>query len=263
MRPRITLARFLIRLGNFIQSIPIMVMRTDDLVEFSRQTYARQHVVASWSSTDLVEEGLYPEEAELLEKLPFNRGQLLLLGVGGGREMIPLARLGFQVTVVDFVPEMVDQAIQNASRHGLVVEGLIQEISRLELQENTYDVVWLSAAMYSSVPTRQRRLEMLQRIYKALRPNGYFVCQFHWGGAKMHSGFMEWARKASAWLTLGNIAYEPGDMLWHNIEFIHGFLSEEELNSEFQQSYFDLLHLIIPENRMRGGAVLKKPLSEG
>ncbi len=258
MRPRITLARFLLRLGSFIQSIPIMVMRPDDLVEFSRQTYARQHNVDSWGSPELVDEGLYAEESELLEKLPLTNGHLLLLGVGGGREAIPLARLGFQVTGVDFVPEMLNQAIQNAARHDVVIQGLVQEISRLELPENSYDAVWLSLAMYSSVPTRQRRIEMLQRIYKTLRPGGFFVCQFHWGAGKAPK--VSQARKALAWLTLGNISYEPGDMLWHNIEFIHGFLSVEELTAEFEKSGFEVIHLSIPEQRVRGGAVLKKPV---
>jgi SAM-dependent methyltransferase len=260
MRLRIALARSLIRLGNFIQSIPIMVMRPDDLVEFSRQTYARQSAVSGWSDPELVNEGLYAEESELLKKIPDPTGRLLLLGVGGGREVIPLARLGFQVTGVDFVPEMLEQAKRNAARQGIKIDGLVQEISRLELPENTYDLTWLSAAMYSCVPTRKRRLEMLRRIYKALRPGGFFICQFHWGAGKMHSSPVERARKAVAWLTLGNIPYEPGDMLWHNIEFIHGFLSIEELNSEFQKSGFEVTHLSIPEQRMRGGAVLKKPV---
>ncbi len=263
MRPRIALARFLIRLGNFMQSLPVMVMRPDDLVEFSRQTYARQHSVAGWGRPDLLDEGLHADEYELLEKLPCTGGRLLLLGVGGGREAIPLARLGFQVTGVDFVPEMVEQAIRNAARHDLVIDGLVQEISRLELPENAYDAVWLSAAMYSCVPTRQRRLEMLRRIYKALRPGGFFVCQFHWSAGKMELSRGERARKAIAWLTLGNISYEPGDMLWHNIEFLHGFLSADELKTEFLNSGFEIAHLGIPEQRMRGGAVLKKPAGEG
>ncbi|HUW09084.1 MAG TPA: class I SAM-dependent methyltransferase [Anaerolineae bacterium] len=44
----------------------------------------------------------------------------------------------------------------NAERHGLHIEGLVQEISQLAVPAARFDVVWLSAAMYSCVPTRKR-----------------------------------------------------------------------------------------------------------
>ena len=172
MRPRITLARFLIQMGKFVESLAVMVMRPDDLVEFGRQTYTRPHNVASWGRSDLVERGLRPDETALLEKLPLKEGRLLLLGVGGGREAIPLARMGFDVTGVDFVPGMVELAKENAAQRGVRIEGLVQEISRLDVPASSYDVVWLCAAMYSCVPTRQRRVAMLRRIRQALRPGG-------------------------------------------------------------------------------------------
>jgi hypothetical protein len=50
---RIRLAHFLIRLGRFIQSLALMVMRPDDLVEFSRQTYDKKDHVESWSSDEI------------------------------------------------------------------------------------------------------------------------------------------------------------------------------------------------------------------
>jgi len=177
-RPRLSLARLLIRVGKFVQSTALMVMRPDDLVEFSRQMYTRPHNVKSWGRPDLVERGLHPEEEALLEHLPGQEGRLLL-GVGGGREAIPLARLGFCVTGVDFVPGMVQLAQENAARQGLAIEGLVQEISALDVPAGAYDVVWLTAAMYSCMPTRERRVGMLLRVRQTLRPGGHFVCGFH------------------------------------------------------------------------------------
>ena len=54
----------------------------------------------------------------------------------------------------------------------------MQEISRLDVPAGAYDVVWLSRAMYSCVPTRARRVEMVRRIARALKPGGFFLCQF-------------------------------------------------------------------------------------
>jgi hypothetical protein len=63
---------------------------------------------------------------------------------------------------------MVERARETAARRGLTIEGLVQEISQLDVPAGCYDVVWLSTAMYSCVPTRAKRVEMLQRIGRAL-----------------------------------------------------------------------------------------------
>jgi len=260
MRPRVVLGRSMIRLGRLIESLAVMAMRPDDLVEFSRQSYLRPRTVAGWSRSELVEPGLYDQEKALLRHLPVKEGRLLLLGVGGGREAIPLGRMGFAITGVDFIPEMVAKAVENAGRHGIAVEGLVQEISSLDVPEAAYDVAWLSAAMYSCLPTRRRRVAMLRRIRRALRPGGFFVFQFHWSAGDRRSRRLELARRVFAGLTLGNLSYEPGDMLWGGVEFIHGFLSEAELRSEFAEGGFDITHLELPsaERGIRGGAVLRK-----
>ncbi len=262
MSPRVILGRFLIRVGRFIQSLALMVMRPKDLVEFSRQTYASHTMVEDFGSQDLVYPALHLDEKTLLGKLPLKRGRLLLLGVGGGREAIPLAKMGFEVTGVDFVPEMVEKAKENAARHGVKIEGLVQEISKIDVSSGSYDIVWLSAAMYSCVPTRGRRVEMLKRINKALTARGYFICQFRWNTRDRSSHQWELVRKIVAFLTLGNLWYEKGDTLWYNMEFIHAFSSEDELGTEFTEGGFEVIHLHIAEELLLGGAVLKKTLTD-
>jgi 2-polyprenyl-3-methyl-5-hydroxy-6-metoxy-1,4-benzoquinol methylase len=237
-------------------------MRPDDLVEFSRQCYYSKKIALDyWSSDEIVAGGLNSLETALLEKVPIKNGQLLLLGVGGGREAIPLARLGFEVTGLDFVPEMVEQAKQNAARNGVHLEGLVQEISQLDLPPDSYDIVWLSNRMYSCVPTRDRRIAMLQRIHKTLRPGGYFICSFHWAKRAVFPLRVELARKIFALLTSGNLWYEPGDILWHNAEFLHAFSSETDLRSEFEEGGFVAIDFLIPESEIEAMASLF-PLSE-
>jgi SAM-dependent methyltransferase len=255
---RIRTARFLFRVSNLFESLPLMVMRPDDLVEFSRQMYARPQNVAAWGSDDVVQQGLDPDEQEVLEKLPSMQGRLLLLDVGGGREAIPLAQAGFSVTGVDFVPEMIEQAKANAEKAGVRLEGLVQEISSLDVAPESYDVAWLWAAMYSCVPTRRRRLAMLKRIHGALRPGGYFLCQFQWGGGEPLGPRRERLKRAFALLTRGNLTYEPGDMLYRNIEFIHGFRSEAELRAEFAVGGFKVEDVRIYRGNLRGDAVLRR-----
>jgi SAM-dependent methyltransferase len=260
MSLRIIFARLLIRLGGFIQSLALMVMRPHDVVEFSRQNYAREKMVELFGRQDLTYPALHLDEQALLERLPTKQERLLLLGVGGGREAIPLAKMGFEVTGVDFVPEMVKKARENAARHGVRIEGIVQDISELDMPPGTYDVAWLSAAMYSCVPTRRRRVEMLQRINKALKPGGNFICQFRWATKDGPAHRWELARKIVAFLTVGNLWYEKGDTLSNNIEFIHAFSQETDVRSEFAEGGFEVIHLHIAEELLLGGAVLRKPL---
>ncbi|MHB9033803.1 MAG: class I SAM-dependent methyltransferase [Anaerolineae bacterium] len=260
MSLHIKLARGMIRLGAALQTMAVMVLPSDALVEFSRQQYAKASDVAGWSSPGVLKDGLYPQEKMLIEKLPVKQGRMLILGVGGGREAIPFARMGFEVTGVDFIPAMVESAIANAARVNLQINGLVQEITRLDVPPSSFDIAWLWAAMYSSVPTRSRRIQMLRRVHTALVPGGYFACQFHWDPRQKPTPKGIRIRRLLAALTLGNRSYEPGDLLWANIEFIHAFTDSAELVSEFEAGGFHVTWLNIPEDgSLRGEALLRKP----
>ena len=258
MRPRVSIGRALLRLGSFIQSLPVVIMKPDDLIEFSRQTYKQTNTVESWSDESLVDTGLYPNEMKLLEKLPKSSGSLLLLGVGGGREAIVFARMGFKVTGVDFIPAMVKKAEENAERRGLKIYGLVQDISKLDISMSSFDTIWLSNGMFSCIPTRKNRIIFLKRIFQALKPGGFFVCPFHWDERVTRSSKGDFLRKTFTILTLGNYWYEKGDMLWLNIEFIHAFSSKDILISELKEGGFEVVDIQISEKILKGGAILKK-----
>ncbi len=255
---RIRLARFLLWLGDFIQSLPVVVMRPNDLVEFSRQTYSHPDDVEQWTDDEIVDSGLSADEIQLLKDVPTKSGDLLLLGVGGGREAIPLAKMGFQVTGVDFVPALVERSIQNAAQRGFQIKGLVQEISQLDVPPESYDIVWLSRAMYSSVPTRKRRIEMVSRIARALKPGGYFLCQFHWNPRIRLSSRGKWVRRIISAITFGNTAYEDGDMLWGKIEFIHAFSSEDDIRSELEAGGLSVVRMDTGNQSYRGNAICRK-----
>jgi len=162
------------------------------------------------------------------------------------------------VNVFDFIQELVAKAEENATRHGVFLQGLVQEISRLEVPTASFDLVLISAAMYSCIPTRERRVEMLTRIKSALKPGGYFLCQFILEPDKRPDSRAELARKAFALLSGGNRWHEPGDVL-RGAEYMHLFLSEGELRSEFAAAGFAVLHFQSEEFGTWRGAVLQRP----
>ena len=252
------LGRLMQRIGRALQSHAIMVMKPDDLIQLGRDIYSRPESVAEWGSKTAVDRGLLPEESNLFNQLSLKRGRMLLLGVGGGREAIPFAQAGFAVTGVDFIPGMVQKARENARLHGVELEGLVQNLADLQLSGSSYDVVWFSRAMYSTVPTRRRRLEMLRRITRALPPDGLVVCQFQWDPSIVISKRKLAVRRLLAWATLGNLEYEPGDMLWAETEFIHAFRTREELCGELAEAGFELVYWRIFDLWPCGGAIFHK-----
>lgn len=258
MSIRISVARYLIHFGKFLQSLPVVIMKPDDLIEFSRQTYAQPSDVESWAEAGFVDSGLQQDEQQLADDLPVKQGQLLLLGVGGGREAIPLSKMGFQVTGVDFIEASVEQAKINALRHGENINGLVQEISRLNVPPDTYDVVWLSRALYSSVPTRKRRLALLGTISQSLKSSGRLVCQYHQDPSLNWSKKAVFIRRLVAALTCGNRDYEPGDLLWFDIEFIHAFSSADQVKSELEAAGFEALKFYSDRIPSRVGVICRK-----
>jgi len=260
---RITVGRFLTRylgrsvihLGQFIQSLAVVVMKPDDLLEFNRQLYTEHGTIERWGHS-VVNNGLSIYEVSLLRRMPLSEGKLLLLGVGGGREAIPLARLGFEVTGVDFTSEMAEKAKENAHHQGLQIEVLTQDVSEIKLQSEFYDIIWFSTFMYSFIPTTKRRVRMRKKIRMALKADGYCVCQFCQYTGNIPSRKSEFFRRFFAFITLGNLRYEKGDMIF-NDSFAHAFSSEDEIRSELEEGGFEIAYMQIPKGSASGGAVMR------
>lgn len=257
-RSRVVSAHWLVRIGALVQRMALMVMKPDDLVEFSRRYYRQPSAVTSWADRSLVAGGLFRAEQDLLKQVPFTSGRVLVLGVGGGREAIELAQREFEVTGVDFSPEMVGQARRNAEEKRLHITLKVSEISQFRSTAQSFEVVWLSAGMYSCIPTRKRRIELLKRIEHWLTPGGHFVCQYLFNPSASLPSRLGTAGKLFAYLTLGNLSYEPGDALLANKEFMHFFSSRGELQSEFEETDLEIVTLSCELDDPIGGAVLRK-----
>ncbi len=265
MRLRVTIGRTLIRVIEAIQSfgrliqrssthllpIALMVMKPDDLVKFSQESYSRSKNVDLFSNKDKVDSGLNPDETAMAEMIPRKKGKLLLLGIGGGREAFHFSRLGFEVTGVDFVPEMIEKAKENAASRGLKIEALATDMTKLDLAESCYDIIWVSGGMYSSIPTKNRRIEMLKKMRKSLKNKGYLLCTFSFDEKySVSSPLREFAKKTLAFMTLGNLWYEKGDIISRGFEFLHVFSSVEELAFEFKSGGFEIVRINISKRPM-------------
>jgi len=254
---RLFAATCAVKAGRFLQQLPVFLLRPRQLVRFSQGSYARSSAVDSWSDPELVLGGLFEEERQLLDRLPEKRGDLLLLGIGGGREALVFARAGYRVTGVDFVAPMVARAMENACREGLVLEGRVQDISRMQPDGHRYDVVWFSCSTYSALPGRKLRVRVLKRIREMLAPGGQVICMFYWNPDLQKRRRLWRLGKVFAWIALGNRHCEPGDLLKDYREFLHAFGERRDLEAEFAEAGLEALEFVILPDSHNGGAILR------
>ncbi|MBN2399942.1 MAG: class I SAM-dependent methyltransferase [Candidatus Aminicenantes bacterium] len=256
---RIRFGRFLIRLGSFIRSLAVIAMKPRDLVQFNYLSFSSPGSIEEYSEEQTLDWGLLADEQELFARVPMKQGRIAILGVGGGRMAIPLAKMGHDVTGIDFVPAMVQRALENAEKRGVRIHGVIQDFTALELGTDRFDMIWFPAMLYSYIPTRKWRIEVLSRIWRSLKPGGHVLCRFMYGGPKLIDARKKTVKKIIALLFFGNRGYERGDILWNQSrEFLHMFSAENELTSEFREAGFQTVHIAVKHD-IRGEAILRKP----
>ena len=232
----------------------MVILRPVDMVEFSRQGYEKGS--SYFIEHNDVEVGLRQDELDLIEKLSINQGRMLILGGGGGREALFFAREGWQVSALDFSQAMLSQARDYLEDNGFAFEGLVGDMGRYQPPTKQFDVIWFSMYLYSVVLGRERRIAMLKRLKKGLKPGGCLVPSFYWDSAKRVSQRKEQQLKSIAKLTLGNNAYENGDFLFGSSEFRHAFYNKHQLCSEFSEAGLEISYLVISDQLQRGGAIL-------
>jgi len=125
--------------------------------------------------------GPYPELIEFFKNLP-ERGHILDLGCGQGRDAISLARLGYKVTGVDVSKLGVDQMIKRANEQKLEIVGLVDEMFSFTV-EDKYDIVLLDSMLHFEKNDRKKEVNFLRRITSELKENG-ILCICIWKSAK-------------------------------------------------------------------------------
>jgi SAM-dependent methyltransferase len=109
--------------------------------------------------------------ARIRDRLPV-RGSLLVLGSGAGRESFALAEAAFRVDGVEFSESMVGLAREEAARRRLEVRFHHADLRRFTAAPGAFDGVLFTYDVYSFLPGRRERVELLRRIAGWLRPGG-------------------------------------------------------------------------------------------
>ncbi|MCO6475873.1 MAG: methyltransferase domain-containing protein [Phaeodactylibacter sp.] len=115
----------------------------------------------------------YPELIAFFSQYP-ERGKLLDLGCGQGRNAIPLARLGYEVTGIDLSEVGTGQMIKAAGAEGLELTGKVGDIYEFgDFAE--YDFLLLDSMFHFTKKDKGREVGFIKRMIESARLGAVIV----------------------------------------------------------------------------------------
>jgi SAM-dependent methyltransferase len=213
-------------------------------------------------------EGLDEQEQLLVEQLMSDRGRVLNIGCGAGREAFTLAQLGFDVVGVDIAPHMIAEAKRHAQTLGKHIHFDVKSATDLDYPSNSFDYVLITAGVYSHIPTRQLRIDMLGKIIDLLTPNGilFFLVLYRTSSFFSRISLYDAFRSIAKPLLNRRLHSEPGDVLVRYVSpvgtpsklcYVHFFKDSSEVLEEIALAGFDGFE------DEKSGYWIVRPLREG
>ena len=153
---------------------------------------------------------------------------ILVAGAGGGREMIALARMGFQVTGFDASSDLVAACKDNLQKANISAEILVASPAGVPAECGVHDALVIGRGVYHHIPGRARRIRFLQECRKHIKPGAPLVMgDFHTRGDKRPLTAFALSRKI-----------EEGDAIGDS--FVHYFTGHE-IKTELEDAGFELV----------------------
>jgi hypothetical protein len=188
--------------------------------------------------------GLSSWEREIISRFFPPAGRLLLVGAGGGREVVALQRLGYQVDAFECHPQLVKSANELLGRLALTPSVHLAPRDACPddprfYRAETYHGLIVGWSAYMLIRGRGRRVALLKQLRARAGEGAPVLISFI-----PRQGTPRWMR-ITAWV--GNLVarlrfgdpVEVGDDLVMN--FVHRF-TREEIESELHEAGFDLIH---------------------
>lgn len=135
---------------------------------------AEQYRTEAWN-----EQGLFPWERQLVEDHFPSGGRVVVVGCGGGREVLALLDAGYQAVGYESHPDLVAFAGRLLASKGH--DGCIRAIARDEfaVDAGPCDAVVIGWGTYSLVRSREARIELLRNATRALAAGAPLLLSYY------------------------------------------------------------------------------------
>lgn len=110
----------------------------------------------------------YPELLDFYSQLK-ERGRLLDVGCGQGRDAIPLARMGYNVTGIDHSIVGIKQMNKIAEKENLSLIGRVEDLNEIS-EFDQYDHILLDSMFHFGKKEKEQELSFLNRLFNESHP---------------------------------------------------------------------------------------------
>ena|SRR5215216_1409600 len=183
--------------------------------------------------------GLFEWEKEAITRYFGGSRRLLVLGAGGGREVLALLQLGYQVDGFESHPDLVVAANELLREEGF--DPAVHWLAPNKGPETatTYDGIFIGWAMYISIPTRRRRIAFLRQLRTQTRVRCPIFLDFYPRPSEQRQYDVSANIANMIRRVLRREPAEVGDWLIPN--YVH-HTTQDEVTSELAEGGFDTVH---------------------
>lgn len=166
-----------------------------------------------------------------LKKYLPKRGLILDAGGGPGRYTIELAKMGYNIVLLDFTPENLELAkgkiakaeVQNKVKE--IVRGSIVNLSRFK--DNTFDAVICTGGPLSHVHPESDRKKAVSELRRVAKPNAPIAISVMGKFATIMAGPRGWIKEYENKKHADEMNFKGEDYMWHGSHYCHFFEREE------------------------------------
>ncbi len=115
----------------------------------------------------------YPELIDFFKKYE-PKGKLIDLGCGQGRNAIPLARIGYQVSGIDKSKVGIDQIHSKSKKEGLNISAWVEDIYTFN-NYSDFDIVLLDSMFHFEKRDKQLEIKLIETIAASINQNS-MIC---------------------------------------------------------------------------------------
>ena len=219
------------RLANACLYVAVGLLRKEDLRNASQTRWSLFHL-----PDEDVEAGLEPWEQRLYFSLLRGNDRVLIVGCGGGRDLLPFCARGCIVTGVEAVPALVATTRRHLDRLSMNAALIEAPIETAELS-GTFDLVIFSAFVYGYISGASSRVSTLQRLKSHLSPGGRIV--LHYTKAIPRARLGLWLTRLTGWVTRNDWTPDSEDAFFrgpHRLPFYERRLTDAAVRRELAEA---------------------------
>jgi hypothetical protein len=219
-----------------IQGMALGLLSNEQLDRMTAKRYAGSF--QSYAETSYLNSGLFLWEREAIHRYFPTAGRVLVAAAGAGREIIALAKSGYEVDGFDCCPPLLECGRDELTKQGIDARLDYAPPSSVPESDREYDAILVGFSGYMYIAGRENRIAFLKDLCGFLHPGAPLLISFMEGFSGHRRTWT--ARLGTTIRRLGGAGpVEEGDTFKRG--FQHHF-TYEQVQSEMNEAGLDLVY---------------------